>query len=189
MGFFINALRHFISIRGPVKQFRSDRGTNVVSGASELNMETEFVEKDSVKSFLTANSTIWKFYSPHSSHMGGVWERMIGVSRKIRDSMLLRESTKTLSHEVLTTSLAEITAIVNARPLVPVSTDPASPCVLSLSMLLTQKSQTDTDISLSSFGTKDILRSQWKRVQGLAEEFWSRWRRVPSPFANSTKVD
>ena len=173
---FINALRRFISIRGPVTQFRSDRGTNFIGGVSELNIESDFVEKDPVKSFLTSNKIVWKFNPPHASHMGGVWERMIGVSRRILDSMLLREGSKNLTHEVLTTLLAEVCAIVNGRPLVPVSTDPESPCVLSPSMLLTQKTQTD-NISSQSIGTKDMLKSQWKQVQYLAEEFWSRWRK------------
>lgn len=170
------ALRRFISVRGPVTQFRSDRRTNFVGGVSELNIESDFVEKDSVKSFLASSNILWKFNPPHASHMGGVWEGTIGVSRKILDSMLLREGSKNLTHDVLTTLLAEVSAIVNGRPLVPVSTDPESPCVLSPSMLLTQKTQTD-NISLQSFGSKDMLKSQWKQVQYLAEEFWSRWRK------------
>lgn len=32
---FINALRRFLTIRGPVKHIRSDRGTNFVSGAQD----------------------------------------------------------------------------------------------------------------------------------------------------------
>ena len=33
---FINALRRFISLRGPVKHIRSDRGTNFVGACKEL---------------------------------------------------------------------------------------------------------------------------------------------------------
>lgn len=138
-------------------------------------MVSQFVEKETVKGFLSKNDVLWLFNSPHSSHMGGVWERMIGVSRKILDSMLLREGSKKLTHEVLTTLMAEVTAIVNARPLVPVSTDPESPSVLSPAMLLTHKTNNET-VSFPSFGNKDLLKSQWKQTQVLAEEFWNRWR-------------
>lgn len=58
--------------------------------------------------------------------MGGVWERMIGVVRRILDSML--------THDVLTTFTAEVSAMVNSRPLVPVSSDPENPTVLSPTM-------------------------------------------------------
>ena len=42
---FINAMRRFIALRGPVKQFRSDRGTNFIGGSDELNTVPQFVEK------------------------------------------------------------------------------------------------------------------------------------------------
>ncbi|XP_077334596.1 vomeronasal type-2 receptor 26-like [Lithobates pipiens] len=46
---FINALRRFIAIRGPVKHIRSDRGTNFVGAAKELqifsNLDNNSVER------------------------------------------------------------------------------------------------------------------------------------------------
>lgn len=43
-----------------------------------------------------------------------------------------------LTHEVLTTFLMEVSAILNARPLVAISTDPDAPQVLSPDMLIHQ---------------------------------------------------
>lgn len=58
--------------------------------------------------------------------MGGVWERMIaGIARRILDLMLLKESKKNLTHDVLNTLMAEVSAIMNSRTIVPVSTDPS----------------------------------------------------------------
>lgn len=37
---FINALRRFLSIRGPVKHMRSDRGTNFIGACRELQIKT-----------------------------------------------------------------------------------------------------------------------------------------------------
>ena len=71
--------------------------------------------------------------------------------------------------------MAEVTAIVNARPLTTISYDPESPCLLTPSLLLTQKSSPAT-FPIPDFGRKDMLRSQWKHVQVLAEEFWQKWR-------------
>ena len=55
--------------------------------------------------------------------------------------MLADVSPKHLTHEVLTTLMAEVSAIVNARPLVPVSNDPDTPEVLIPATLLTHKQQ------------------------------------------------
>lgn len=170
---FINALRRFIAIRGPVVQFRSDRGTNFIGATQDLSINAEFVEKGPVGTFLSNSGTSWIFNPPHASHMGGAWERLIGVSRRILDSMLLQNRVE-LTHDVLVTFMAEVSAIVNNRPLLPVSSDPESPSLLTPSILLTMKTSADIG-PFPEFGPKDI-RAHWKRVQILAEEFWKRWR-------------
>lgn len=107
--------------------------------------------------------------------MDGVWERMIGVARRILDGMLLKVHSPSLSHEVLVTLIAEVTAIMNARPIVPVSSDPDMPTVLTPAMLLTQKVDSVSAPS-GDLDLKDLYQSQWKQVQGLADSFWKRWR-------------
>ena len=174
---FINALRRFIAIRGKVQIIRSDRGTNFVGAVSPLQMNALNVEDGPIKDFLHKNGTTWIFNAPHSSHMGGVWERMIGTTRRILDPMLLNHGARALTHEVLSTFLAEATSIINSRPLIPVSNDPNSPFILTPSLLLTQKTDSDSgsDINIE-IDQKDLLRKQWKRVQYLSSLFWKRWK-------------
>ena len=172
---FINALRRFVAIRGNVKELRSDRGTNFIGAVDALKADCVNVEDTSVKKFLNSKAIVWYFNPPHSSHMGGVWERMIGVTRRILESMLSDVSAKNLSHEVLTTFMAEVCAIVNARPLIAVSHDPEAPEILSPSLLLNQKSDVKTE-AFESFDLKNLYKAQWKRVQTLADLFWNRWR-------------
>ena len=76
------------------------------------------------------------FNPPHASHMGGAWERMIGVTRRILDSMMKEHSAQGLTHEVLTTFLAEASAIIISRPLTSIPPDPDSPFILTPSILL-----------------------------------------------------
>jgi hypothetical protein len=86
---FINALRRFIALRGPVTELRSDRGTNFIGAACELGMNSLFVENGPVQKHLLKAGIIWKFNPPHASHMGGSWERMIGDVRRVLDALLL----------------------------------------------------------------------------------------------------
>lgn len=69
--------------------------------------------------------------------------------------------------------MAEATAIVNARPLVPLSTDPENLCVLSTAALLTQKTE-ETKQDSKNLCVGNVYASQWKNVQSLAEMFWDR---------------
>lgn len=170
----INALRRFFALRGPAKQLRSDRGTNFIGASSELGMGLDDPKQTSISKYLNENGCTWEFNPPHASHMGGVWERMIGVTRRILDSMLLRTKHTHLTHDVLCTLMAEVCAIINARPLVPVSSDPSSPMLLTPAMLLTQKPGVSPPHG--SFDEKDLFKCQWRQVQALANEFWRRWR-------------
>lgn len=169
---FINGLRRFIAIRGPIKTIRSDRGTNFTGAYKELRLDTSDSE---VRNYLKSNKCTWIFNPPHSSHMGGVWERMIGIARRILDALLLRLNPSYLTHETLVTLMAEVTAIINSRPLVSVSSDPEAPAVLTPSMLLTQKRDTLTAPS-GDFDVNDLSNKHWKRVQALADAFWKRWK-------------
>lgn len=171
---FINALRRLIAIRGPIKVFRSDRGTNFVGATGQTNIDVINVEDDKISTHLTNNGSVWKFNSPHSSHMGGVWERMIGVTRRILDGVLLQVK-KALTHEVLSTLMAEVSAVINSRPITSISSDPESPIILSPNILLTQKQGEVPSIS-GEFSIKDIYSSDWKHVQVLSDMFWKQWR-------------
>ncbi|KAJ7993986.1 hypothetical protein DPEC_G00261260 [Dallia pectoralis] len=148
--------------------------TNFVSACKELKIPSN-IDNTSVEKFLWDQGCTWKFNPPHASHMGGSWERMIGVARKILDSMFLQLGTSKLTHETLATLMAEVAAIINARPLIPVSTDPDDPLILTPATLLTQK------VSLPSAPVgdwvKDLHKCQWRQVQHLAQTFWNKWKK------------
>ena len=109
--------------------------------------------------------------------MGGIWERQIRTARAILNT-LLKTHGCSLNDESLRTLLAETEAIINSRPLtVERLCDVNSEIPLTPSMLLTMK----TDVILpppGSFDRADLYsRRRWRRVQHIAGEFWSRWRK------------
>lgn len=70
--------------------------------------------------------------------------------------------------------MAEVCMIINSRLIVPVSSDPENPTILSPNVLLTQKG--DDITSLQNLDIRDMFRAGWKHVQVLAERFWKRWK-------------
>lgn len=177
---FINALRRFLSRRGPVRQLRSDNGTNFVGARRELKEALEEMDESRIKEELLKSQCDWikfKMNVPAASHMGGVWERQIRTVRSILSS-LLSNNGKQLDDESLRTLMCEAEAIVNSRPLTTNHlSDPDSPEPLTPNHLLTMKSR----ILLSppgKFEPADMYaRKRWRRVQHLANEFWTRWRK------------
>ncbi|KAK7886337.1 hypothetical protein WMY93_025958 [Mugilogobius chulae] len=135
--FFLHKLlEKILALRGPSEQLHSDCGTNFVGACKELEFHKVLKESE-VQKYINSQGCSWHFNPPHSSHMGGAWERMIGIARRILDSMLMRTHSSTLTHEVLCTLMAEVTSIINSRPLVSVSSDPEVPQILTPAMLLT----------------------------------------------------
>ena len=132
------------------------------------------------QSYLATEGCNWIFNAPHASHAGGVWERMIGVTRRILDCVLADLGPKRLTHEVLTTLMAEVTAIVYSRPLLPVPSDLEMPEILTPATLLTQKSRALKSIP-GSFSSTELYSKLWRQVQHLANMFWTRWRKEYLP--------
>ena len=111
----------------------------------------------------------WRFNPPHASHFGGAWERQIGTIRRVLDAMFLELGGSQLTHELLVTLMAEVTAIVNARPITTIPSDTDEPEPLSPSMLLTMKTR-PLGPPPGDFLPVDLYsRRCWRRVQYLAD--------------------
>jgi hypothetical protein len=57
---FINALRRITAIRGPIKIFRSDRGTNFIGATDQIGIKSINVEDTKVKQHLDNTGSVWR---------------------------------------------------------------------------------------------------------------------------------
>ena len=167
---FINAMRRFQARRGQVKYVRSDNGTNFVGAEHELRKALAELDCDRVHNFLLQRGVKWEFNSPGASGHGGIWERQIRTTRKVLNA-LLRE--QLLSDEALCTLMCEVEAVINSRPLTPVSSDPEDLEPLTPSHLLLLRGGAAPG---GVFDEADCYsRRRWRQVQYLADVFWKRW--------------
>ncbi|XP_078380254.1 uncharacterized protein LOC144663213 [Oculina patagonica] len=174
---FICALRRFFALRGPALLLRCDRGTNFVGGKSELDSAMREMDQRKLEKYVRDQGCEWRFNPPHASHFGGVWERQIGTIRRVLNAMFLELGGSQLTHELLVTLMAEVTAIVNARPITTVPSDTEEPQPLSPAMLLTMKTR-PLGPPPGEFVAADLYsRRRWRCAQYLAGQFWVRWRR------------
>ena len=177
----IQAVRRFIARRGQVRSIRTDNGTNFIGAESELKKALDEMDNDKIHRYLAAEEgcdwIVWERNPPEASHMGGVWERQIKSIRAILTA-LMKEHPVVLNVESLCTLMTETEAIINSQPLtVDTLTDPNSPIPLSPTQLLTFKSNVILPPP-GKFERPDVyLRKHRRRVQYLANEFWSSRRR------------
>lgn len=138
------------------------------------------MEHEKIRQELVKRNCDWidfKMNVPEASHMGGSWERQIRTVRNVLASLLTQHAAQ-LDEETLNTFMVEAEAIVNCRPLtVDTINSPQMPEPLTPNHLLTAKSK----VILSppgEFQRADLYsRKRWRRVQYLANEFWTRWRK------------
>ena len=174
---FINALRCFIALRGPVRQIRSDQGSNFMGAQNVLRNALQEMKEEKLRNFFAEQQCDFVTNPPASSHMGGVWERQIRTIRNVL-SAILNQNKSRLDAASLRTFLYEAMAIVNSRPLTAQNLyDPTGPTPLTPNYLLTMKSTLILPPP-GKFVPEDVYaRKRWRKVQYLANEFWSRWRK------------
>ena len=178
---FIQALRRFIARRGNIRKLRSDNGTNFVGADRELIKALNEMDQVKISEFLQIHGAdwipSWDRNPPASSHFGGVWERQIRTARMILSS-LLKTHGHSLNEESFRTLLVEVEGIMNSRPLtVDNLSDPDTLVPISPATILTMKSNVILPPP-GEFERADLYsRRRWRRIQHIANEFWSRWRK------------
>ena len=163
------ALRRLVAVRGPVSLVRSDRGTNFAAVASA---------PDSLDIGPTGETCRWELNPAAAPHTGGVWERQVGLVKQALAGCLASTAGRFLTGPEFHTLLLEAAAIVNRTPLWSVQTDPGDPSPLCPENLMTLKpTPTSTIPNLSPHDLLAHGPKRWRRVQALADHFWTQWRR------------
>ena len=175
---FINAFRRFVARRGLPEKAFSDNGTNFVSGEKELRVAfNEIARCPAVMTFMVAKNIEWSFIPPSAPHMGGIWERMVGVIKRVLAAVL--KDVSRFNDEMLETFFCEVENIVNGRPLTKVSEDPNDSSPLTPNHLLIMRQ--GPSLPPGRFSDSDLYRRRWRHVQHVADSFWRQWLRLYLP--------
>ena len=74
---FLQALRRVIARRGPIRELRSDQGTNYVGAENELKRTLQEMDDEKIKAELLKHDIDWIRNPVTASNFGGAWERQI----------------------------------------------------------------------------------------------------------------
>ena len=165
-----------MAIRGPTRQIKCDQGTNFKGANNELKAALKEMTIERITAFLADVQCEFAFNAPGASHAGGLWERQIQTVKRVLHSTISLAQGR-LDAPSMRTLLYEAMTIVNNRPLSVKHLNDPEIEPLTPNNLLTMKERHPLPPP-GSFVKEDLyLRKRWRRVQFLAEQFWSRWRR------------
>lgn len=172
---FLACFKRFISRRGCPSKMYSDNGTNFLGASNQIKELYDFLNKpqsqEQIINFCSSKEIEWNFIPPHSPHWGGLWEAAV-KSTKYHLKRLIGEERFTF--EEFSTILCQIEAILNSRPLVPISSDSSDLTCLTPGHFLIGTSPTSYPESNISDVPMNRLQ-RWNRISQIQQNFWKRW--------------
>ena len=159
---FLYAFRRFVARRGLPKCVFSDNFKTFKRAAKDMTI------------IYGSKGPTWKFSVPRAPWWGGWWERMVKV---IKSALKKSVGTRSVDRVELETTLIEIEACVNSRPLTFVGDDVLTGQALTPShLLLGRGSYLTTGDTQDPISNKEVIGNQYRLWLSKTEAFWRRWK-------------
>ncbi|XP_071580897.1 uncharacterized protein [Temnothorax nylanderi] len=172
---FIACLKRFFARRGRARVIQSNNGTNFLGASNHLKEIFEFFQEkknnQTINRYLANKGIQWSFIPPRSPHFGGIWEASV---KSFKHHMRRTIGEALFTFEEFNTFVVEVEAILNSRPLTPMSSDPNDPLALTPAHFLINASlQTIPEYDFTNEALNRL--STWQHIQRVKQHFWKRW--------------
>ena len=175
---FLMAFRRFASIRGHPINCWSDCGTNFVGAQQYLREVMQDWDIPRIQSVLSSEFSCtfkWEWNVPRASHQNGVVKSLI---KSVRQALDASSKNQSFTEEQWRMHLAEVTYLVNSRPLYPSSNEIwEGPPVTPNNLLIGHHFPPPGPEQVERVNPRHLMRSTEKRVQ----EFWKCWIKYFAP--------
>ena len=151
----------------------SENGKNVVGAEREFAENVAAWNKEGIEVHLIQRGIGWKFNPPAARHFGGVWEQLV---RSCKKAVYAVFGNRSVTEDVLSTTMCIVEQTLNARPLTPVSSD-----VIDLEALTPNKFLLgDKNVLLLYLSCAEEFihhRKLFRQTQAYANFIWDRFHK------------
>lgn len=170
---FLAALQRFVSRRGLPTLIRSDCGTNYVGARNQLIELQNFLStnNDKITHALANQHITWWLNPPSAPSFGGLHETAVKSTKLLLYRVIGEQR---LTFEEFCTLLTRIEAVLNSRPLCPLSSDPADLEPLTAGHLLIGRPLTSLPEQTYDGRSVSALK-RFRLIQALSQRFWALW--------------
>lgn len=169
---FISVLKRFIGRRGLPEKVVCDNATNFTGTDAKLKELKDAlfskIGQEKIANFVADRSVKFQFIPPRAPHFGGLWEAAVKSTKHLLYRTVAEAN---LTFEELTTVLVEVEAILNSRPIAPLTEDPSDGEALTPAHLLIGSPLK----ALPDPTSKDEMLNyskRWQYISSLKAHFW-----------------
>lgn len=170
---FLWALSRLSSIYQTPRKMFSDNAKTFQGANNELKSIFNSWQSSEVENYLTIQGIEWKFITPRAPFQGGLWEAAV-KSTKYHARRILHE--RVFTFEAYQTLFGKISAVLNSRPIVPMSDDPTELNYLTPSHAVIG----GRVIQPLARDMSDITMNRLKhnaQLEKIVQDFWNTWRK------------
>ena len=179
------AVTRFIARRDYTSTVISDIRTNLVGAANELKAFMNEWDKAKIESDLAQKKIVWKFNPPGAPHFGGIWERLVQSCKKVMIAIL---DIRSLTDELLSTTMCLAEQTLTAQPLTAVPDDPEDLTTLTSNQFLLGRENTSAPIMPSSERYHDLKKIIQNGLSICRQDPEQVYSRIPSTMEPEIEV-
>ena len=176
------ALRRFLSVYPACTKIVSDNARSFVKAATDIKRLFNSRQGREVREVLAKRDLEWEFICPRAPWRGGFYERMVGT---VKSALIKTLGRSFVGYEEFRTIVAELTAVVNDRPITAAPTDINEPCALTPAQFLRggpQPSPLAATLLTDRLGPdgappEDELRERFRQRTTYFKHLAARWKR------------
>ena len=173
---FLLVLRRFIAIRGSPVKLWSDQGSQLQAANKEMQETMSNLNKKLIAEFGVVNKIDWDFGPPDAPWQNGCTEALIKSVKKSLKSVIGEQA---LTFTEMQTVLAEVSSLINERPIGRHPTNVDDGVYLSPNDLLLGRSNNKIPAGPFNLATNKYVRHRF--VSKLTDAFWAKWTEVYFP--------
>ena len=165
----MRAFKRFVARRGTPTVIFSDNGRTFKGASEEVKEFVSFLCQE-----FAHPGVKWKFSVELAPWWGGFWERLVRSVKEPLRKVLGRE---VIGYDELVTTVTEVEAVVNCRPLGYLYLDSPSDCLpLTPAHLVNGRGLLGSAVSIPVEAAQNINRRQ-QFLKSLVDYFWTIWSR------------
>ncbi|KAL5490724.1 hypothetical protein EMCRGX_G015900 [Ephydatia muelleri] len=174
---FLRSFRRFVACRGLPKKVVSDNGKTFKAAGRIIK---DVMNSSEVQKYFSGNHVEWTYNLERAPWWGGVFERIVGLMKKCLKKIV---GQAVLTQVELLTTITEVEAILNSRPISYISTEDIEEPLTPSHLIIGRRICNLPDITESSddadFNPKlstEQLSQRARYLKTVLDNFWRRWR-------------